>query len=501
MMGIGKVKPYFLPILIFSGLVLFSAANAASFQLTPQTGSFNNNQRFFVTVFIDTEGAAINAAEGVLTFDPRYLQVESVSTDVSIFKFWAQEPTFSNAAGTISFSGGLPTPGYTGSSGKVLSVVFRAVAAGESRLRFSSGAILANDGLSTNVLTSSEEARYAIRSLEAAPPLTPIEEAGAPAKPLVKSSTHPEAENWYNAETFIASWDLPEGVSGVNYALFSDPGYVLPRKSKGLVSEASYNVKELGDRVWYFFVRFRNSAGWGGTAVRTVKVDTTPPKPFKVVRIDIDDPTNPQPVLVFETTDETSGMDRYEIKIDGGQWTVAESPYILPIQTPGTRSVVVKALDIAGNFTEGGIEIIVEPIETPVITGYSEEFRPPGESLVVSGRSGKGFTILGALKRAGEVYAFSAEANEFGEWRAEFREPIPAGTYELTVKARDKRGALSLETEPVLVKRVRGVTALHVLGGAVGLIALLFVLLKLLIRIKCFRKFLKRELHKIEKKI
>lgn len=169
---------------IFAFFALWaSAAEAASFQLTPVTGSFNTGSRFTVTVSIDSEGAAINAAEGVISFDARYLTVESISTDVSIFKFWVQEPKFSNAAGTVSFSGGLTSPGYTGPNGKVLTVTFQGTGvADELTLKFTSGAILANDGFGTNVLTSSQETRYKISAVRVSPPAQPLERPTLPTK-------------------------------------------------------------------------------------------------------------------------------------------------------------------------------------------------------------------------------------------------------------------------------------------------------------------------------
>ena len=127
-----------------------------------------------MTVSVDSKGIAINAAEGIISFDTRYLTVESISTAVSIFNFWVQEPTFSNAAGTISFSGGLPSPGYNGSNGKLLVVTFQTTGAADLTLKFTSSAILANDGIGTNVLDSSQEVRYKIRASVVTSPAEPL---------------------------------------------------------------------------------------------------------------------------------------------------------------------------------------------------------------------------------------------------------------------------------------------------------------------------------------
>ena len=41
------------------------------------------------------------------------------------FNIWMQEPNFSNSVGQVSFEGAILNPGYQGSAGQVLSVVFK----------------------------------------------------------------------------------------------------------------------------------------------------------------------------------------------------------------------------------------------------------------------------------------------------------------------------------------------------------------------------------------
>ena len=68
-----------------------------------------------VDINIDSKESTINAAEAYLRFDPEYLEVQSVEKTGSFFEIWINnEPKFSNTNGTISFAGGLPTPGFKG---------------------------------------------------------------------------------------------------------------------------------------------------------------------------------------------------------------------------------------------------------------------------------------------------------------------------------------------------------------------------------------------------
>jgi hypothetical protein len=75
---------------------------------------------------------------------------------------WAEEPSFSNAEGSVHFEGVALSPGFNGPSGKVITVFFKAKALGSASLNFSSASVLANDGKGTNILTGTGKADYAI---------------------------------------------------------------------------------------------------------------------------------------------------------------------------------------------------------------------------------------------------------------------------------------------------------------------------------------------------
>jgi hypothetical protein len=74
--------------------------------------------------------------------------------------------------------------------------------------------------------------------------------------------------------------------------------------------------------------------------------------------------TNDRPIATFQTTDATSGIDHYEIKVESltdntstGFFTEQQSPYMLPQLTLGKHRVTVRAYDLAGNITEGSAEV------------------------------------------------------------------------------------------------------------------------------------------------
>ncbi len=108
------------------------------------------NQETSVPIYIDTHGVVVNAAEVHLKFDPQVLQVKSVSKEGSFFTLWITDyPKFSNDNGTVSFAGGLPSPGIKGKS-KIGSLTLLIKKPGLTSLIFlPTTRVLLNDGHGT----------------------------------------------------------------------------------------------------------------------------------------------------------------------------------------------------------------------------------------------------------------------------------------------------------------------------------------------------------------
>ena len=107
--------------------------------------------------------------------------------------------------------------------------------------------------------------------------------------------------------------------------------------------------------------------------------------------MDRGDLTNPQPQLSFATTDDTSGIDRYEIKIGDGDWLKIEPElsrlYKMPLQLPGARKVIIRAFDKAGNYTESDYQLEVQSIEPAVLDQIERPQIKIGESITIEGKA------------------------------------------------------------------------------------------------------------------
>lgn len=168
-----KNKLYFsiLSLLVF----LFSAnfAFAADIFFSSDKVNVTEGKTFTVTINTNTSGVYINNIESIISFPTKLLNVESISSAGSIFSMWVEQPKFSNIDGTVFFNGGVPTPGYIGSKGKILSIVFKAKQSGKALISFSSANIFANDGMGTDVTSG----RNGISINIGETTLTPVKEA------------------------------------------------------------------------------------------------------------------------------------------------------------------------------------------------------------------------------------------------------------------------------------------------------------------------------------
>lgn len=154
----------FVSLFAFSGV---NTAEAAALYFSPSSGNYHEGENFTISIKVKTD-VAINAIEGVFSFPTQYLQVMRLNKNSSLVNLWIQEPSFSNAGdfGNVTFEGVILNPGFTGSSGEIIDIVFQVKNKGAAELEFLKTAILANDGLGTNVTASDGKAELILLAAE-----------------------------------------------------------------------------------------------------------------------------------------------------------------------------------------------------------------------------------------------------------------------------------------------------------------------------------------------
>jgi len=496
-------------------LLVAPSANAASLYFSPSSGSYTVGQNFSTSIYVSSAEQAMNAASGVITFPQDKLEAISLSKSGSIFSLWVQEPSFSNSAGTINFEGIALNPGFTGASGKLITVNFRVKAAGVAMLNFSSGSVLANDGKGTNILASLGNAQFSLgyTGLSVPEATTPSIAVGTPVAPQISSLTHPDPNKWYSKNTAKFIWSVASDAVAVR--LLYDK---YPNSQPRVVYEPAISEKEitnLKDGVYYFHVQFRNKNGWGEVAHFRFQIDTQPPEPFTIRFIDTKETDNPQPTILFDTTDALSGINYYKIKIGEGDFfplsgeAVKNNPYTLPPQAPGKRSILVQAFDKAGNYTTATEEFIIKPIEAPTITKYPEELTE-GEALKIEGKTYPEalVTIFLKLENGKGIVSNEVRADKEGNFSLVWPDKLKSGIYTFWAEATDTRGAKSEKsgTYSLVVKQEAFIKiGSLIIGYLTAIISLLVVGLSLFFlgwylwfRFTRFRKRVKKETREAE---
>ena len=136
-------------------------AEAANFIFSPSSGSYRQGENFTVSALLNTDQSA-NAVYGIIEYPTKYISVISVNYTNSIVDLWVRKPSLSNFgdSGNVTFEGVILNPGFTGSGGKIVNIVFRIKEQGSASAKITDFAILANDGLGTNIASAGGEANF-----------------------------------------------------------------------------------------------------------------------------------------------------------------------------------------------------------------------------------------------------------------------------------------------------------------------------------------------------
>lgn len=473
---------------IFS-LFFFSTtffASAATLSLSPSTGVYQSNTTFTARVVVNTQGQSINAADATIKFNPRELSVVSANRVGSIFNLWVTEPTFSNSDGTINFSGGLPS-GYTGSSGNVMTVTFRAVGSGPAKVNFGNGSVLANDGKGTNVLTSMNGGNYTIQSASTAPVAEVVEyvaSANTPAAPNITSNTHSDPTGWSNKSTAKLSWELPAGVTSVRTLLDDSPSTIPTKVYDNPIS--SITLEDLDDGESYFHIQFRNDDGWGKVTHYRLAVDTERPTKLDIFQLSDVDFSNPIQSIQVKAEDETSAVSRFKIKIDSDEPyefidETASGTITLPSLEPGYHTVLIEAFDEAGNSIIGNYSFTILAFDKPTFTEYPSEINEEVIPVIKGAtRPNSEVTIL--LQKIGnEPREYKVTSSGNGEFVFIPEGTFSEGVYELSAVSIDAYGAISEKSDVIKIAVQQpgfirlGSLAVNILSVLIPLISLLLL--------------------------
>lgn len=348
------------------------SVHAATLFFSPSSGSYQTGAQFTVGVYVNSGGVAINAANG--SVGASNLTLTSVSK-ASLFSLWPVEPSV--AGNRVSFAGGLPSPGYNGTGGRIINISVIAGSPGTASLSLSGASVLANDGAGTNVLTGTGAATFTITE-------APIAVPGAPS---VSSPTHPDQETWYGNPNPEFTWNRGGTVDGFSYVLDQTADTTPDTVSEG--NGTSTALTDLADGVWYFHIRAHTEAGWGPAAHFTVRIDNTPPS-APAITFEDDLPLTHSYTLVHILGDDAmSGIDHFDVFLDDGEVIVLSSEeaqsYLLQNLALGGHYLRVRAVDRAGKTAETTVAFSVQQAQGQTPCEVAECPTTPSALVSVAG--------------------------------------------------------------------------------------------------------------------
>lgn len=356
-------RPLILTLAITALFSLPHGLEAATLTVVPSSTNVTVGDTVRATIVVNSGGVAINNAEAILHFPTDLLHVTSISSASSIFSLWVEQPAFSNDLGQVTFNGGVPNPGFLGASGAVLTVAFRADGAGAAALMLSDEAVRANDGLGTDVFSSSSGTTINIRAAQPVVPTSPPTQPTSPAiqQPstlpftlTITSPTHPNQNAWYATSSADVQWALPPEATAIE-TLLSDTNGKTPTVlfNKPLTAR---HIDGLPEGTSYFTLRYKTpTAGWSTIASYRFNVDTVPPV-LQDAQLTYNADNETLDIRAW-AQDDRSGISRFEVVLDSKAPAVIQPnslmgrTYSIAMTEPGTHTALLRVFDGAGNVS------------------------------------------------------------------------------------------------------------------------------------------------------
>ncbi len=223
--------PFLISLFIFVPKFSFGAEFIAS----SSAENIHAGDQFEVDILLNTQGENANAVGGTVVYPSNLLQLNEIRDGNSLVNFWIDAPT-STANGVI-FSGITPG-GYEGSTGKILSLVFTAQAAGAGNISVTNGQLLRNDGSGSEISLTVSDFSFS------------VSESGntnGVKVPLVKDNQPPESfvpevgsdPNVFDGKFFVAFAASDKG-SGIDHYEVKETKYRIFDFSKWIVVTSPY---------------------------------------------------------------------------------------------------------------------------------------------------------------------------------------------------------------------------------------------------------------------
>lgn len=255
---------------------------------------------------------------------------------------------------------------------------------------------------------------------------------------------------WASGKGIKVNFTTTDLESGINhYEVKVDMGgYV--------VAVSPYTLPDLADGAHVVYVKAVNAVGLSRVATVQVNVDAVAPVAFTPVANPAGWSQNARPVISFATTDISSGINHYELKVDSGPFVVATSPYTLSTQGEGTHTITVKAVDNVGLSTLGTVQIKVD-LTAPAA------FTPTIDSTGLTNNNQPGISFATTDVMSGiDHYEMIIDGYNLGTVSSPFiPQVLGEGVHQIKVRAFDRVGFSSSGTVQITIDTIAPATPLN----------------------------------------
>jgi len=160
---------------------------------------------------------------------------------------------------------------------------------------------------------------------------------------------------WINVSHLLVEWDGFDALSGIKEYRLQVGGsiWTIPGSTE------FHNLDLLPEGIRTAMLTAWDRAGNFDYALMTIKVDTRPPV-LQFTSLSEGSVVESPVKIAWQGFDATSGIDRYEYSVDGGQFVAVgvESNVTLDLR-PGMHTFVLRGHDVAGNIGEAPISFTV----------------------------------------------------------------------------------------------------------------------------------------------
>ncbi len=187
-MTVNLPKKLFAALIISAGLLVFGTANAraATFSLSPASGSTVSGT-FSVTLSLtDLAGKEVSGVDVYLNYEPGKLEAQEISTTEGIFTSYPLK-TVDSTDGKIAIGASASAFSPVTTSGTIATITFKALAtSGSTTLSFdytagsTTDSNITESGTATDILTQPPTVSYNLGAATTPPPITPPAGDGAP---------------------------------------------------------------------------------------------------------------------------------------------------------------------------------------------------------------------------------------------------------------------------------------------------------------------------------